>query len=207
MERVAVEEGTRAVFGDVTAGRAGFVEPGEERVLALAALDLFDGGGLVLFQIGALVPDAGEGVVAALANGPDDDGDGLVRPLQIDGRIVQTGAWHHEQRAKRGVGFLAEADGLAEGTAAEEREIRVSGGAALAPVVVDVVAGLEGEGVGRAGGHVGGEAARAGGLALHEVPEGDATWRAGDGGDAAGVVAGGIGGDGTWERENDAGDA
>jgi len=38
---------------------------------------------------------------------------------------------------------------LAEWSAAEEREIGVGRGAALAPVVVDVVAGIEGEGVRR----------------------------------------------------------
>lgn len=85
MQRVAVKEGTGAVFRDVAAGRAFLVEAGEEGVLALAAFDLFDGGSLLLFQVGALVPDAGEGMVTALANGPDDDGDGLVGALEVDG--------------------------------------------------------------------------------------------------------------------------
>ena len=137
MERVAVEEGTRAVFGDVAAGGTGFVEAGEEGVLALAALDLLDAGSLVLFQIGALVPDAGEGVVAALADGPDDDGDGLVGAFEIDGRVVQAGARDEKEGAERGVGFLPDADGLAEGPAAKQREIGVGCGAALAPVVVE----------------------------------------------------------------------
>ena len=178
----------------MAAGGAGFVEAGEEGVLALAAFDLLDGGGLLLLQIGALVPDAGEGVVAAFTDGPDDDGDGLVGALEVDGRVVQTGARDEEERAKRGIGFLADADGLAEGPAAEQREIRVGGGAALTPVVVDVVAGIEGEVVGRPGGHMGGEAVRGGGLALDEVPEGDATGRADDGGNAVGVGARRLGG-------------
>ena len=84
MQRVAVKEGTGAVFRDVAAGRAFLVEAGEEGVLALAAFDLFYGGGFFLFQVGALVPDAGEGVVAALADGPDDDRDGLVRAFEIN---------------------------------------------------------------------------------------------------------------------------
>ena len=84
MQRVAVEKGTGAVFRDVAASGAFLVEAGEEGVLALAAFDLFDGGGLFLFQIGALVPDTGEGVVATLADGPDDDGDGLVGALEVD---------------------------------------------------------------------------------------------------------------------------
>ena len=79
--------------------------------------------------------------------------------------------------------------------------------AALAPVVVDVISGLEGEGVSCDSGNVGSEAVRTGGLALHEVPEGDAAGGAGDGGDAGGVGAGWHGGGGTRERENDAGDA
>lgn len=51
---------------------------------------------------------------------------------------------------------------------------------------MDVIAGIEGETVGRTGGHMGGEAVRSGGLALHEVPEGNEAGRAGDGGDAVG---------------------
>jgi len=73
----------------VAGGGAGFVEAGEEGVLALAAFDLLDAGSLVLFQIGALVPDTGEGVIAALANGPDDDRDGLMGAFEIDRRVVQ----------------------------------------------------------------------------------------------------------------------
>jgi hypothetical protein len=96
VERIFVEKGTRAVFRDMSAGRAGFVEAGEEGVLALAAFDLLNAGGLVLFQVGALVPDAGEGVVAALADGPDDNRDGLVGPLEINRRVVETGARHEE---------------------------------------------------------------------------------------------------------------
>jgi len=89
VQGVAIEERARAVFGDVAGGGAGFVEAGEEGVLALAAFDLLDAGSLVLFQIGALVPDTGEGVIAALANGPDDDRDGLMGAFEIDRRVVQ----------------------------------------------------------------------------------------------------------------------
>ena len=103
---------------------------------------------------------------------------------------MQAGARDEEERAEGGVGFLADADRFAEGAAAEQREIGVGGGATLAPEVVDVVAGIEGETVGRAGRHMGGEAVRGGGLALHEVPEGNEAGRAGDGGDAVGGCGG-----------------
>ena len=43
---------------------------------------------------------------------------------------------------------------------------------------------------------MGGEAVRAGGLALHEIPEGDAAGSVGDSGDAVGVGARGLGGGG-----------
>ena len=70
------------------------------------------------------------------ANSPDD-GDGLVGAFEIDGRVVQAGARDEKEGAERGVGFLPDADGLAEGPAAKQREIGVGGGAALAPVVVE----------------------------------------------------------------------
>lgn len=44
---------------------------------------------------------------------------------------MQAGARDEEERAEGGVGFLADADGIAEGAAAEEREIGVGGRAAL----------------------------------------------------------------------------
>ena len=186
VKSVAIKERARAVFGDVAASGAGFVEAGEEGVLALAAFDFFNRGGLSLFQIGALMPDAREGVIAALADGPDDDSDGLVGAFEVDGRVVQAGARDEEERAKCGVGFLTNANRFAEGTAAEQGEIGVRGGAALTPVVVDVIARIEGEGVGRASRDVRGEAARAVGLALHKIPKGHAAGRPGDGGDAIG---------------------
>ena len=65
---------------------------------------------------------------------------------------MQVGARDEEQRTKRGVGFLSNTDGLAEGPAAEEREIGAGGLATVAPVVVDVVAGTERKFVGRTGG-------------------------------------------------------
>lgn len=74
--------------------------PGEGADSALAALDLLNGGGLVLFQIGALVPDTGESVVAAFANGPDDDGDGLGGAFEVDGRIVEARARGTERNGR-----------------------------------------------------------------------------------------------------------
>ena len=73
MKGVFVGERRGAVFRHVAAGGAGFAEPGEEGILALATLDFPDAGGGVLLEIGALVPDPGERVVAAFTDRPDYD--------------------------------------------------------------------------------------------------------------------------------------
>ena len=81
---------------------------------------------------------------------------------------------------------MANADRLTERAAAELGEICVSSDAALAPIIVDVVARIEGKGVICACGDVRSEAARSVGFALHEIPKGDAAGRCGDGIDAIG---------------------
>jgi hypothetical protein len=114
MQRILVRERARAVLGDVAAGGAFLVQAGEEGVLALAAFDLGDRLGGLLLEVGAFVPDAGERVVAAFADGPDDDRDGLAGALDVERRVMQAGAGDEEQGTEVRVGLLLDADRLTE---------------------------------------------------------------------------------------------
>ena len=169
--------------GPVAAGGSGFIEAGEEGVLALAPLDFLDAFGGVFLEVGALVPDAGEGVVAAFANGPDDEGDGFVFAFDVDGGVVEAFAGDEEERAEVGVFFSTDADGVSEGAATEHWEVGVGGFRAFSPVAEDVVSGIEGEIVGSVRRDVCGEAFLAFGLAFHEIPQGNEARGFSDGGD------------------------
>ena len=70
MQRILVEEGTRAILRYMAACAALFVEPSEERVLTLAALHYLCRAAMI--QVRALMPNTGESVITALANGPHD---------------------------------------------------------------------------------------------------------------------------------------
>ena len=170
MQRILVRERARAVLGDVTAGGAFLVEAREEGVLALAAFDLGDRLGGLLLEVGAFVPDAGERVVAAFADGPDDDRDGLAGALDVERRVMQAGAGDEEQGTEVRVGLLLDADRLTEGTGAEHREVGIAGVRTGVPEILDVVARIQGVVVFGTGRDVGGEAL-AWGLALGEIPE------------------------------------
>ena len=114
MQRILVRERTRAVLGDVAAGGAFLVQAGEEGVLALAAFDLGDRLSGLFLEVGSFVPDAGERVVAAFADGPHDDRDGLAGALDVERRVMQAGTGDEEQGTEVRVGLLLDADRLAE---------------------------------------------------------------------------------------------
>ena len=103
MQGVFVEEGTGTVFGNMTASTAGLVQSRKERVLPLATFHLLDGSHFLQLQISALMPDAGQRVIAAFANGPDDKRDRFARAFDVDGRILQTRPRHEQERTKRGI--------------------------------------------------------------------------------------------------------
>ena len=169
--RVFIAEGTAAVFGDM-GGRGTVVggKAGEEGILAAAGLD----AGRTA-HVGSFVPDAGDGVIAGFPFEPDDEGDRAVGAFDVDRGAVETGAGDEKGRAEGTVGLLAEDDGLAEGTFGDDRDVVVGGGAALVPIVADVVDGVEGEITGA----VGGEASIGG--SLDEIPKGGKAGGTGDG--------------------------
>ena len=76
------------------------------RIAADRARTFCDAGGLLLLQIGALMPDARERVIAALANGPHDDADRFARALDVERRIMQPRARHEEERPEVGSSSL-----------------------------------------------------------------------------------------------------
>lgn len=88
MHGVEVAKGLRAVLRHMTAGRAFLAQPGKERVLTLTAGDDLRGPGVI--QIRALMPDARERVIAALANGPHDDAHRIACALDVDGWVMQS---------------------------------------------------------------------------------------------------------------------
>ena len=77
--------------------------------------------------------------------------------------------------------------------------------ASLAPVVLDVVPGIEREVIRRPPRDMRSEAMRARRLTLHEVPEGDAAGRAGDRGDALFAGAGALAHDHAMALQTDRG--
>ena len=127
----------------MAAGRSLLVEAGEEGVLPLAPLRPLDSLGRVLLEIGSLVPDAGEGVVAALTDCPDHDSDRLARPLDVEWRVVEPRPWHEEQRPEVRVVLFADPDRLAERPPAEERKVGIGRLPPLSPEIPDVVPGIE----------------------------------------------------------------
>jgi len=73
VQGIPIEEGACSVLRDVAAGRSLLVESCEEGVLPLAPFHAPDALSRSLCEIGSFLPDAGEGMVAALADRPDDD--------------------------------------------------------------------------------------------------------------------------------------
>lgn len=61
------------------------VQSGEQSVLPLAARNALDVCGGSLDQVGAFVPDASKGVVAAFPDGPHHDTRRLARALYVEG--------------------------------------------------------------------------------------------------------------------------
>jgi hypothetical protein len=100
VQGVAVQERARAVLGHMAARAALDVQPGEERVLPLATFHPADVRGGILFQVRAFVPDAGERMIAALANGPYHDAHRLACALDVERRVMQPRAGHEQERAK-----------------------------------------------------------------------------------------------------------
>ncbi len=127
----------------MAAGRALLVEAGEEGVLPLAPLRPLDPLRRILLEIGSLVPDAGKGMVAALTNRPDHDGDRLARALDVERRVVEPRPGHEEQRPEVRVVLLADLDRLAERTPAQERKVGIGRLPPFAPEIADVVPGIE----------------------------------------------------------------
>jgi hypothetical protein len=105
----------RAVLRHVTAGGSLHVQPGKQRILPLAAHRTLDVGGRCLDQVGAFMPDAGEGVIATLANGPDDHADRAASTFDVEGPTMQTGAGHEQVGAKGRIVFPANTDGITDG--------------------------------------------------------------------------------------------
>ena len=107
----------------MTAGRASPFQPSKERALPLPTRDELRRAGII--QIGILMLDDGQRVIAALANGPHDDAHQLAGTVDVDGRNMQPLAWHEEERAKRPMLILANANRLPTRTAPEQRKIRI----------------------------------------------------------------------------------
>ena len=192
---VEVLERGGSVFRNMSARGASLVEPGEEGILALAAFDFFDPGCRAVFEIGAFVPDAGEGVAPAFPHRPDDDGNGFPLAFDVDGRVVEALAGDEKIGAETWIGLLADLDGLPEGAAAEEGEIGITCRRALPPEFLHIVPRIEGEVIGASGGDMGGKTFFPTRFAFYEIPERHAARRFRDGGDAFG---GGLGGE--WQR-------
>ena len=117
----------------MAAGGAFFVQSGEEGVLALAPFDLGDRLGGLLLEVGAFMPDAGKGMVAAFTDGPDDDRHGLAGSFDVQGRVLQAGARYEEQGTEVRVRLRLDTDGLAERTRAQQREVGVARRGPLVP--------------------------------------------------------------------------
>jgi hypothetical protein len=78
--------------------------------LPLAAHRALNVGGRCLDQVGAFVPDASEGVIATLANGPGDHADRAASTFDVEGPTMQTGAGHEQVGAKGRIAFPANPD-------------------------------------------------------------------------------------------------
>jgi len=143
VQGIPVEIRACAVFRDVAAGRPLLVESGEEGVLTLAPFRLLDPLGRVLLEVGPLVPDSGKGMVAALADRPDDHGGRPARPLDVERRVVEPRPGHEEEWTEVRILLLADPNRLAERPAAQEGKVCIGRSPSLSPEIPDVVPGIE----------------------------------------------------------------
>ena len=149
-----------------------FVQAGEQRVLTLSALNLRNRLGCLLLEVGALVPNASQRMIAAFADRPYHDRHGPAAALDVQRRVVQTVARNKKEGTEIRVGLGFDPDRFTKRTCTKQRKIGVACGRPCIPEIPHVIACVKGILILRACRHVRCEAL-AGRFPFREIPKGD----------------------------------